>query len=221
MVPDIVGNWRRLSALKTLIQREAVTIKPPGEFFTLKNGGQSRWYLDLRKIMLDSGGLYLTLQCLSYLLTTEKYECQAIGGPCVGADPIVGAMIYGFGQCGAKDGTTSTRGYLVRKEEKNHGLAGLVIGSVRPGDTCLLLEDTTTTGGSMMLANNALEAFGARVTLAVAVVDRSSGAAEKLFAEKGIKFKSLLTHDDLQLDDLVAKSDADYQRRKNEPAVSA
>lgn len=81
----------------------------------------------------------------------QGFEFQAIGGPCVGANPIIGGYLYASG-CGNPD----LRGYLVRKEEKGHGLEGLVIGSIQPGDRCVMVEDVSTTGGSMMKAIEAV-----------------------------------------------------------------
>jgi orotate phosphoribosyltransferase len=114
---------------------------------------------------------------------------EAIGGPCVGADPIVGGFLYQIGP-------SNVRGFLVRKEEKGHGVDGLIIGSVKPGDRCLIVEDVTTSGGSLLRACEIVQKFGCEVAEVISVVDRNAGARE-LFDRHGIKFSSLLNIDEL------------------------
>lgn len=159
--------------------------------FTLKSGKKSNFYLDVRKLSL-SGSLHIVIKELAEVLGDVGFD--AIGGPCVGADPIVGGYLALCGKSEYRG--AELRGFLVRKEEKDHGKAGLVIGSVQKGDRCVVLEDVTTTGGSLMTAIDAVEAFGGKVVLAVTVVDRLQGA-RLAFLAKGIPFKSLVTIEDI------------------------
>jgi orotate phosphoribosyltransferase len=114
---------------------------------------------------------------------------DAIGGPCVGADPIIGGYLATYARPGM-------RGFLVRQAEKDHGKSGLIIGSVKKGDRCIVVEDVTTTGGSLLTAIDAVEAFGCSVVMAITVVDRLQGADGALFT-RSIPFESLVTIKDI------------------------
>lgn len=180
-----------------LVKELALEIKPEGEFFVLKSGAKSKFYLDCRKLTLHDVGLHTIVNGMWDMLCDLKLpvqvEIDAIGGPCVGADPIVGGLLY---RAGFHNSHGDTRGFLVRKEEKDHGKAGRIIGSIKPGDNCLFIEDVTTTGGTSIEAIEAIEAYGAKVCVIFAVVDRLAGASEA-FEAKGIPFYPLLTTQDL------------------------
>lgn len=186
--------------LLELIRRHALQVRGPGEPpFRLKSGAESRTYLDCRRLTLHGEGLAAVVQCLwdelrFYALDSRRQAVQAVGGPTVGADPLVaGVLLQSVAQ-----GTAPLRGFLVRAGEKDHGLAGRVIGSVQPGDRCLLLEDVVTTGGSVLEAARALREFGAEPTAVMCLVDREQGGREA-FREAGLPFFPLLTFEDLEL----------------------
>lgn len=171
--------------------------------FELRSGAISDYYLDLRKLALSSDGLFWIVYGIHDLLKVEdvgrkfKMEFDAIGGPCIGADPIVGAFLYNQGRV-----KHHVRGFLVRKEEKTHGDKGMVIGSVRPGDKVVVVEDVCSTGGSLLRACQLIQEFGCEVVLAACVVDRLAGA-KQMFDSVGINYKSLLTIDDLEIDNEI------------------
>lgn len=177
--------------LKTAIQNLALEVKPEGEFFTLKSGAQSKYYLDCRNLNLSPDGLFLVVSAMADEI--DELDVEAVGGPTLGADPIVGGLIYNSGLL-----KRDIRGFLVRKESKDHGKAGRVVGPLKPGDRCAIVEDVCTSGQSAMEAIEAVEAFGAKVTHVFCVVDRQMGGVE-LFASKGIIFKPLLTIKDFGL----------------------
>ncbi len=84
---------------------------------------------------------------------------------------------------------------IVRKEAKDHGKSGSIIGEVN-GKDVLLVEDVTTSGGSAIYGIEALRAAGAHVDRVVTVVDREAGAREAL-AEKGVSLQALVRVSDL------------------------
>jgi len=179
--------------LVRIIQEMALEIKPAGEYFTLRSGVKSRFYLDIRRVSLHDDGLHYIVECmwdcLSHLSKNERF--QAIGGPCVGADPIVGGLLHMAGFFSR--GNSNYRGFLVRKEEKTgHGKPERIIGSIKPTDHCLLIEDVCTSGTTTMETVQVLKDFGCSVGAVMCVVDRNGGARE-LFEQNGIKFYPLLT----------------------------
>ena len=183
--------------LKKLVSDLALEVKPEGEFFALKSGAQSRYYLDLRNLTLNPHGLNAVVNRFMVelkKLTSLGVTYTAVGGPSVGADPIIGGLMYaiGFSPRGG------IRGFLVRKEAKEHGKGGRIVGPLREGDQCVVIEDVTTTGGSALDAIAAVEDFGAKVVHVYSVVDRLAGGAEA-FAAKGIPFTPLLSVRDFGL----------------------
>lgn len=193
MPPRVPSDKNKLIAL---VKEFALEIKPEGEFFTLKSGAKSRFYLDCRKLTLHDVGLHTIVDLMWDKMGEVEfpYDIHAFGGPCVGADPIVGGLLY---RAGYHNSHGDTRGFLIRKEEKDHGKGGRIIGSVQPGDNCIFVEDVTTTGGTSLEAIKVLEEFGAKVRAVFAVIDR--GAAEA-FATASIPFYPLLNLKDLGVD---------------------
>jgi orotate phosphoribosyltransferase len=153
--------------------------------FTLASGKKSSYYLDCRKVTLDSQGANLIAHGMLELLGDELP--QAVGGMAIGADPITAAIITVAGSQ-----NRPLKGFIVRKEAKQHGTGKDVEGPVNPGDTCVIVEDVVTTGGSSLAAIEKVEAFGMKVLGVLAIIDRLEGGAEA-FAAKGYKLRTLLT----------------------------
>jgi orotate phosphoribosyltransferase len=85
---------------------------------------------------------------------------------------------------------------VVRKAEKAHGLQRRIEGPDVEGRRVLAVEDTSTTGGSVLTAVEALRAAGAQVVAVAVIVDRATGAKEKVEAE-GLEYRYVFGADDL------------------------
>jgi len=59
---------------------------------TLSSGKISNFYIDVRKVSLSPEGVYLISHLIFNLLRNKKIT--AIGGPTLGADPIVSGVCY-------------------------------------------------------------------------------------------------------------------------------
>ena len=103
----------------------------------------------------------------------------AVGGPTMGADPLVTSF-----QLRALEMGERLPGFLVRKEAKAHGTASRIEGrwGVASGSEVLLLEDVLTTGGSLLLAAEAVRDEGFKVAAAMVLVDREEGGREAMAA---------------------------------------
>jgi orotate phosphoribosyltransferase len=112
----------------------------------------------------------------------------------IGADPITSAVVTMAGVEGLP-----LKGFMVRKEPKDHGTKKYVEGPVQPGQRVVIVEDVTTTGGSSLLAIDRVREFGLVVERVVTVIDRLAGA-EAAFAARGIPLESLVTIRDLGLE---------------------
>ena len=153
--------------------------------FTLASGRQASYYLDCRKVTLDSAGANLVAQGMLQLL--EQRWPDAVGGMAIGADPITAAIIT-LADIQGK----SLAGFIVRKEAKQHGTGRDVEGPVQEGQTAVIVEDVVTTGTSALTAIERVEAAGLKVFGVLAIVDRLEGGAEA-FAQRGYPLKTLLT----------------------------
>ena len=160
--------------------------------FSLASGQVSSYYLDCRRVTLDSEGANLVAAGILELLGDDLPD--AIGGMAIGADPITAAVITLAGMRGQ-----SLKGFIVRKEAKLHGTARAVEGPVHSGDQVVIVEDVVTTGGSSLKAIEHAEAFGLRIRQVIAIVDRLQGG-EKAFTEKGYSLSSLVTIRDLGIE---------------------
>jgi orotate phosphoribosyltransferase len=118
----------------------------------------------------------------------------AVGGMAIGADPITAAVVTMAGVRGL-----ALKGFLVRKQLKDHGTGRSIEGPVNPGDEAVIVEDVVTTGGSSLEAIERAVAFGLKVRGVVAIVDRLEGGAAA-FAARGYSLSSLLTIRDLGIE---------------------
>jgi len=168
-------------ALIELIRTSALTF---GDF-TLASGKKASFYLDCRKVTLDSRGARLIGEGMLDLLGTDMP--QLVGGMAIGADPITAAILTVAGQRGV-----SLRGIMVRKESKQHGTGKFVEGPFAAGEELAVVEDVVTTGGSSLLAIERCEAVGLKVRRVLAIVDRLEGGREA-FAQRGYELTTLCT----------------------------
>jgi orotate phosphoribosyltransferase len=88
--------------------------------------------------------------------------------------------------------------FVVRKESKAHGLQRRIEGTEVAGRRCLVVEDTSTTGGSVMTALDAVRGAGGVVIGVAVIVDRSTGAKERIEAE-GVPYRFAIGLADLDL----------------------
>ena len=164
--------------------------------FTLASGKKATYYLDCRKVTLDSAGALLIAEGILELIGEPLPD--AVGGMAIGADPISAAIITVAAVQGKK-----LRGFIVRKEAKAHGKGRDVEGPVTSGDEVVIVEDVVTTGGSSLKAIERVEAFGMKVAGVIAIIDRMEGGAEA-FAKRGYKLASLLTIRDFGIEPATA-----------------
>jgi len=159
--------------------------------FTLKSGKKSSYYIDMRLVTLEARAAHLIGQVM---LAMVQRECVgAIGGPTIGADPIVGATLAVAGEMGVP-----LAGFLVRKALKEHGTQRIVEGPAGKGARVLIVEDTVTTGGSMLRACEEVKRLGCEVAMLVPIVDRLQGSREAAEAA-GFRFEPIFTIHDLGL----------------------
>ena len=158
---------------------------------TLSSGREADYYLDCRRITLSGTAAPLVGEVLLDL--TADWEFDAVGGLTMGADPVATAMLHAAAARGR-----ALDAFVVRKEAKAHGLQRRVEGPDVTGRRVLVVEDTSTTGGSPLTAVQALREAGADVVGVATIVDRATGAGEKIAAE-GVEYRYAYGLDELGL----------------------
>ena len=157
--------------------------------FTLTSGAHSNYYFDGRRLTLDPEGASILGNMLLRLIK-EAGVC-AIGGPTLGADPIVTAVAMASWQSAYRL-QDPIPAFIVRKEAKGHGMGRLMEGPLPPsGASVAIVDDACTTGGSLFHAINAAEEAGYEVGLVLTVLDRNEGGSEAIRGQ-GYQFTALL-----------------------------
>ncbi|NUQ33656.1 MAG: orotate phosphoribosyltransferase [Planctomycetaceae bacterium] len=156
----------------------------------LASGKMSDFYIDGRITSLDGRGLLLIGEAFYNLYKDRGLD--AVGGPTLGADPIVSAVAYTFALKGKP-----INAFIIRKEPKGYGKQAWVEGpALKPGAKVAILEDVCTTGGSALKAIEGLrQQYEPEIVSVSCLVDRQEGAAEA-FAKAGLKFEPLFTRKD-------------------------
>ena len=155
----------------------------------LSSGKEADYYVDLRRVTLDSIAAPLVGEVMLEL--TKDLDYEAVGGLTLGADPVATAMMHVAGKSGRK-----LDSFVVRKAEKAHGLQRRIEGPDVKGKKVLAVEDTSTTGGSVLTAVEALKEAGAIVVAVAVIVER--GAAPKV-KEAGLEYRAAYQLSDLGL----------------------
>ena len=155
----------------------------------LSSGKEADYYVDLRRVTLDSEAAPLVGQVMLDL--TKDLDYEAVGGLTLGADPVATAMMHIAAKQGKK-----LDAFVVRKAEKAHGLQRRIEGPDVKGKRVLAVEDTSTTGGSVLTAVEALNEAGAIVVGVAVIVER--GAAPKI-KEAGLEYRAAYQLSDLGL----------------------
>ena len=155
----------------------------------LSSGKEADYYVDLRRVTLDSVAAPLVGQAM--LDATKDLDFDAVGGLTLGADPVATAMMHV-----AKQNGRNLNSFVVRKEGKAHGLQRRIEGPDVKGKKVLAVEDTSTTGSSVLTAVEALKEAGATVAGVAVVVDR--GAGQKII-DAGLKYIYVCSLKDLGL----------------------
>ena len=160
--------------------------------FTLASGAKSNYYIDGKYTSLTARGMAYFAKVV--LEMTKDDEAKYIGGPTMGADPIIGgtiALSYLMGR--------PIDGFIIRKEQRDHGRMKMIEGPLKEGQKVIIIEDVTTSGGSVIKGIKMVEEMGCTVERVICLVDRLSGA-EKNFAEAGYKFTPIFKVNELDID---------------------
>lgn len=156
--------------------------------FVLKSGKRSSWFIDTKQTACRPDGV---LAIAEAALAVIPDEVTAIGGLTMGADPVA----FGIAAVAATRGR-ALRSFSIRKEAKDHGVAGRLAGALLPGDKVVICEDTSSRGTSATEAAQVVRELGAEPVMVLTVVDRGGTCRARAEAD-GMAFVALATAPDL------------------------
>lgn len=161
----------------------------------LSSGAEADYYIDLRRITLHHEASKLVGQVMLALADDAGIDFECAGGLTMGADPVGTAVMHA-----AADAGRTVDAFVVRKAQKSYGMGRQVEGPSVEGRKVLVLEDTSTTGGSALTAVEGVRKAGGNVVAVAVIVDRDTGAKEKIEAETGVPYLFAFGKDELGLD---------------------
>lgn len=158
----------------------------------LASGKESDFYIDCKQTSLSAQG-HLLIGKLFYSLIREKFpEARAVGGPTLGADPLVSAI-----STWSMIQEDPLHAFIIRKGSKGHGTGAPIEGLANLCEDCpvVVVEDVITTGGSTLRSVSRCKESGLNVLGVVAMVDRYEGGREAI-EDNGLSLVTLFSRED-------------------------
>jgi len=130
---------------------------------------------------LDPEGASLKAHAVLDLLEEKGVQADAIGGPPIGAHPIVSA-VAAVSYLRSREGKgRPLPAFLIRKQPKAHGLEKQIEGiDLKKIRDVVIIDDVCTKADSTLEALKIVEEAGLRVAAVLSIVDREAGGSEKL-----------------------------------------
>jgi orotate phosphoribosyltransferase len=167
----------------------------------LSAGGCSDYYIDCRTTTLSAEGGRLAGLVILDLLREKQLAPHAAGGLTLGADPVV-CNLAAASAWQRKDSPTARAidGFLVRKQQKEHGVGRRIEGFCEPGAPVVIVGDACTTGASMITAIQAAWEARMQVIGVICIVEREEAAGRPAVeaAALGAPFYSVFRADEVR-----------------------
>jgi orotate phosphoribosyltransferase len=146
--------------------------------FVLTSGAVSDYYIDIKNASTDPN----TLKKIAEAMAEHAEGYDLIAGMELGAVPLVVALSL----------KTKIPYVIVRKDKRGHGTNKQIEGGSVKNKKVLVIEDVTTSGGSVVKTLQILHENHGKVDKVLVVVDRESGAGEKI-ENLNVEFVPLLS----------------------------
>ena len=150
--------------------------------FVLTSGAVSDYYINIKKA--SSNPKILKILAKEMVEYAQGYDL--IAGMELGAVPLIVALSL----------ETNIPYLIIRKEKREHGTSKQIEGEDAKGKRVLVIEDVTTSGGTVVKSIQILRENKAIVDEVIVVVDRETGAEEKL-RNADVAFIPLLSVSDI------------------------
>ncbi|NJD76017.1 MAG: orotate phosphoribosyltransferase [Candidatus Methanoperedens sp.] len=150
--------------------------------FTLASGKKSDFYVDIKKASMNPEILKMIACRVRDLMETRSISGNYIACVALGGVPIAVSVSL----------ETGLPLVIIRKESKEYGAKGQIVGEIEKGRSAILVEDVTTTGGSILKAIKILRDEGMVINHVITVVDRDEGAFKNL-ADADVRLTALVS----------------------------
>lgn len=167
-----------------LLNVKAIKLQPENPF-TWASGWKSPFYCDNRKTLSFPDLRTFVKVELTRTILENFPEAEAVAGVATGAI-AQGALVA--------DALSLPFAY-VRSKAKDHGMANLIEGELKPGTKVVVVEDLISTGGSSLKAVEALRTAGYEVVGMVASYTYGFPVAEQAFADAQVKLITLTNYE--------------------------
>ena len=177
----------KLKLIKSSIDREILQFGS----FTLKSGRTSPYFFN-SGLFYQGDMLHLLGECYAETILANHIDFDHLFGPAYKGIPLVSATAVALAQRGKECTITYNR-----KEAKDHGEGGLLIGAPLQGKT-LLIDDVISAGTAFRESLNLVNNSGGHITSVAIILDRCERGLDKTSAiedirAQGIQVLSLLT----------------------------
>lgn len=167
-----------------LLNVKAIKLQP-NDPFTWASGWKSPFYCDNRKTLSFPDLRTFVKVELTRTILEHFPQAEAVAGVATGAI-AQGALVA--------DALGLPFAY-VRSKAKDHGMANLIEGELKPGTKVVVVEDLISTGGSSLKAVEALRTAGYEVVGMVASYTYGFPIAEQAFADAGVQLITLTNYE--------------------------
>ena len=182
-------SYDMTNTLESIFAAKLLTVKAiklqPEDPFTWASGWKSPFYCDNRKTLSFPDLRTFVKVELTRIILENFPEAEAVAGVATGAI-AQGALVA--------DALALPFAY-VRSKAKDHGMANLIEGELKPGTKVVVVEDLISTGGSSLKAVEALRAAGYEVVGMVASYTYGFPVAEQAFADARVKLITLTNYE--------------------------
>jgi orotate phosphoribosyltransferase len=165
--------------------------------FTLKSGRTSPYFFNAGAI--DTGaGLAALGRFYAAVIVEDELDVDVIFGPAYKGIPIAASTAIQLAEMHGRD----VPWCFNRKEAKDHGECGLVVGAPLAGRV-LVVDDVITAGTAIRDVVEIVSAAGAEVAAVVVAIDRQERGTGELSAvrqveeELGVRVRAIVTLDDV------------------------
>ena len=174
---------RTIKRLEQYIRERAIQ-RAEYQMYTLASGEKSDIYVDMRIITQQSDALKLIGKIMYGMI--KDYRIDSIGGPAMGAIPIVTATLGHAASVGDQ-----LDGFYVRSKVKDWGTQKRIEGSIHKDDVVWLFDDVITTGNSLIEAIETVREFGSQVIGVTTLLCRDRQIENTMKMNYGIGFNTL------------------------------
>tara|TARA_B100002049_G_scaffold115796_1_gene85534 strand:- start:781 stop:1407 length:627 start_codon:yes stop_codon:yes gene_type:complete len=166
--------------------------------FTLKSGRESLYFFNIAKF-LESGHLGELAEMYSEKITECNVDYDVIFGPSYKGIPLAAAVATVLNQKASKKIPIC----FDRKEEKDHGEGGALVGSVK-NKKVLIIDDVLTAGTALKNSVKLIQKAGGTISAALIALDRQEQdegeqVSKKLVNELNIPIFSISNLENLVL----------------------